>query len=309
MLFVPMLQAVALERGNNYERTPATSSEPVSKHIRVTEEQVNELSTLFHDWRSQHAVNDLHIQTSSQRMDTFLRYVASGGFHRQVAYTQGIAKSTAILHNQQVADFFLDIALRHISLPQLDELEALSIPMHDIAGRLKHVVLYIDGVIIPIQRPDHAGDAYFCGRHGKSCDSINVQYIVDRFGQVRHIISGLPGATHDKTAAEWSAELMLYLDQLPEDYVILGDPAYRNLHPAVLHTFTGRNLNPEQLAFNNQCTRLRQIVERTIGATELKWRINQLKENRYPAKYGPLFASKCTVATCVLHNMFTNFLR
>jgi hypothetical protein len=242
-------------------------------------------------------------------MQTFLLYLASGGYHRQVGYTQGISKSsTAILHSKEAADFFMDICPQHISFPGPNELEELSMQIVDVNGVEKHVVLYIDGVIIQIQRPDHAGDAYFCGRHGKSCDSINAQYIVDKFERVRHIITGLPGATHDKTAAEWSDEFIRFLDGLPENYVVLGDPAYRNLHRAVVVTFTGRNLNQQQLAFNDRCTRIRQIVERSIGATELKWRFNQMKENRYPAKYGPLFAAKCTVATCVLHNRFTNFL-
>ena len=50
--------------------------------------------------------------------------------------------------------------------------------------------MYIDGYIARIQRPDGAGDAYFCGRHGKSCDSLNTQYISDQHGLVRHIITG-----------------------------------------------------------------------------------------------------------------------
>ena len=41
--------------------------------------------------------------------------------------------------------------------------------------------------------PDGAGDAYFFGRHGKSCDSLNVQYITDKDGRVCHIITGLAG--------------------------------------------------------------------------------------------------------------------
>jgi hypothetical protein len=104
------------------------------------------------------------------------------------------------------------------------------------------VILYIDGFIVKIQRPDYAGDAFFCGRHGKSCDSINVQYITDKRGRVRHIISGLSGSTHDKTAASWSAQLMNFLDNLTANYVVLGDPAYRGLHPRVITTFTGGNL-------------------------------------------------------------------
>jgi hypothetical protein len=120
--------------------------------------------------------------------------------------------------------------------------------------------LYIDGFIVKIQRPDHSGDAYFCGRHGKSCDSINVQYIIDKDGRVRHVITGLSGSTHDKTAASWSAEFMTFLDNLNDNYVVLGDPAYRGLHQRVLTTFTGANLSASQQSFNNACTRLRQVI-------------------------------------------------
>jgi len=171
-----------------------------------------------------------------------------------------------------------------------------------------HVVLYIDGFIVKVQRPDGAGDAYFCGRHGKSCDSINVQYVTDKWGRVRHIITGCAGSTHDKTAASWSGELRQFLDNLPAGYVVLGDPAYRGLHRNVVTTFTGHNLLPQQQQFNAACTRLRQIVERSIGASQLKWRIQQLKENRIAAKKGVMFAAHCTVAAAVLHNRYSNFL-
>lgn len=313
MFFMPVLVAFAAEeaeeRRENYERRPAFSAEPIHRHLRLTDEHFDAVSEEYHEWRiRQTGIQRGLLHASQKRMQTFLLYLASGGYHRQVGLTQGIAKSTAILHSKEVADFFLDISDQHITLPMHEELDNLSTALLDMNGIERQVVLYLDGVIIQIQRPDHAGDAYFCGRHGKSCDSINAQIVVDKFGRVRHVISGLPGSTHDKTAIEWSVDFIRYLDQLPENYVVLADPAYRNFHPAVLVTFTGRNLQPDQLAFNDRCTRLRQIVERGIGAIELKWRMNQMKENRYPAKYGPEFAAKCSVATCVLHNRYTNFL-
>jgi DDE superfamily endonuclease len=122
------------------------------------------------------------------------------------------------------------------------------------------VLLYIDGFIVEIQRPDHAGDAFFCGRHGKSCDSINVQYLTDKDGRIRHVITGVSGSTHDKTAASWSVDFMTFLDNLTSNYVVLGDPAYRGLHPRILTTFTGPNLSPSQQSFNDACTRLRQVL-------------------------------------------------
>lgn len=191
----------------------------------------------------------------------------------------------------------------------MNELPQLEQQLHNPLGSQPyHVVLFIDGFIVKVQRPDGAGDAYFCGRHGKSCDSINVQYVTDKQGRIRHIITGCAGSTHDKTAASWSAELKQFLDNLPHGYVMLGDPAYRGLHPNVITTFTGHNLPPDRQQYNDACTRIRQIVERSIGATQLKWRVQQLKENRLAAKKGVMFASQCTVAAAVLHNRFTNFL-
>ncbi|XP_064626960.1 uncharacterized protein LOC135499138 [Lineus longissimus] len=234
--------------------------------------------------------------------------MASGGFYRQIGFSVGLAKSTVIAYTHEVARFLYSSSPNHISLPQDQEFDDLAQQLRTVDGRVLRVIMFLDGEIVKIQRPDRAGDAYFCGRHGKSCDSLNVQLVVDKHGCVRHVVSGIPGSTHDKTAIEWSRQFMAYLDTLPEDVAILGDPAYRNVHPRVVCTFVGNNLPQEQLQFNLQCTRLRQIVERSIGATELKWRISQLKENRFPAKYGPLFPSQCMIGICVLHNRFTNFL-
>ena len=188
---------------------------------------------------------------------------------------------------------------------ELQDIEQVLISPDDNEQR---VVLFIDGFIVRVQRPDGAGDAYFCGRHGKSCDSLNVQYVTDKRGRVRHIITGCAGSTHDKTAASWSLQLRRFLDNLPPGYVVLGDPAYRGLHRNVITTITGHNLTQQQQRFNDACTRMRQIVERCIGASQLKWRIQQLKDNRIAAKKGVVFASRCTIAAAVLHNRFTNFL-
>ena len=114
------------------------------------------------------------------------------------------------------------------------------------------VVLFIDGFVVRIQRPDGAGDAFFCGRHGKSCDSLNVQYVTDIKGRVWHVITGLSDATHDKTAAGWSVELWQFLGALPDDYVMHGDAAYQGLHEQVVTPVVGRNLTAV-VAFGPPC--------------------------------------------------------
>lgn len=130
---------------------------------------------------------------------------------------------------------------------------------------------------------------------------------MDRTGRIRHIVTGLSAATHDKTAIEWSAAFTFFLNNLPNGYYVLGDPAYIGFHNKVLTTYGG-NLNQQQQQFNFEATRLRSIVERAIGASQLKWRIQKLKENRFPSKLDIEFPTKCILSAAVLHNRFTNFL-
>lgn len=251
------------------------------------------------------------IEVSVKMLYTFLEHLASGGYYRQIGMVMGVAKCTAINYCRKAANFFIfyviQLFITFIYLYVADERLELSCSL-DTANGEKQVVLYIDGFILKIQRPDRAGDAYFCGRVGKSCDSLNVQYVVDKLGRIRHIVSGISGAAHDKTAISWSQEFRQFLDELPCNYVVLGDPAYRGYHEKVITPFVGHNLNEYQVAYNNACTRLRQIVERTIGASQLKWRIQQLKDNHIPAKSGVVYASQCSIAAAVLHNRFTNCL-
>jgi hypothetical protein len=304
MFIITALQVVAAQgqRHANYARQPAISAAPAEQRLRLTRQQINQLTDEYHLARA-----GVRRDRTETAIEVFLDYLAGGGYYRQVGFSHGVATSTAYNYTHDVVNYLHNTAADHISLPNPNEFHRLGSDITALDGTIKNIILYIDGVIIRIQRPDNAGDAYYCGRNGKSCDSLNVQYVVDKDGVVRHVIAGIPGSAHDKTAADWSGELRTFLDRLPANTVMLGDAAYRNLHPQVIVPFSGQ-LTPAQRIFNNSCTSLRQIVERTIGATELKWRMEQLKENRYPAKGGPLFASKCAVATCVLHNRFTNYL-
>ena len=166
MFFVAFMQAIAAHRQNNYQRVIAYSGEPVERRLRLTANQLQEISREFHRWRvakNQHA----KMVTSEVRMDTFLHYLSCGGYYHQIAYAHGIATSTAFIHTYEAADYICDTAINYISLPTAEEFDDLMTPIDTVDGETKRVILYIDGVIMRIQRPDHAGDAYFCGRHGK----------------------------------------------------------------------------------------------------------------------------------------------
>ncbi|XP_041461145.1 uncharacterized protein LOC121412400 [Lytechinus variegatus] len=289
-----------------FQRNPASTGESSIKNCRLNEHEITQLAAEFNEWMGAGPSGQLK---SEKMIETLLNYLAGGGYYRQLGHSSGIATSTAFRHTRLTTNFIYEKASDYISLPRAEhEFEQLSSRIEMPDGQMKQVILYIDGYISRIQRPDHAGDAYFCGRHGKSCDSINTQLITDKFEQVRHIITGLSGATHDKTATEWSMTFMQFLDDLPGDYVVLVDPAYRNLHPSVIHRVVKPNLSAEEERYNLDVTKLRQIVERAIGATQLRWRLSQLKESRMAAKGGILFPSKCLVAMSYLHNRYTNYL-
>ena len=134
-----------------------------------------------------------------------------GGYYRQCGEIFGYAECTVQLYLHEVADFLFDISPQFVRLPQPQEFPRLASRIQLTNGDWKNVILYIDGMIVKIQRPAHAGDAFFCGRRGKSCDALNVQYVADKFGMVRFMITGIPGSTPDKTATEWSPELIQFM--------------------------------------------------------------------------------------------------
>ena len=131
-MFEPFLQAVAMGREENHVRTAATSTEPPEKHMRLTEPQMEELVDEFHAWRDQ---GQARRDTSRRMVETFLHYVSSGGYYRQVGFALGRATSTIFADLQQVASFFMDIAPQHISLPGPGEFDELAQDLEDVEGQ------------------------------------------------------------------------------------------------------------------------------------------------------------------------------
>lgn len=284
------------------DRRAAFSSDECRKSIRISDQELDILANEFHDHRLQ-TKQRARFHISQRNIEIFLYYLAGGGFYRQTGLSYGLSTPAIWEICHEVASYFRTIAPNFIELPDVNELRNLV--MGHIEGR--QIILLLDGFIVPISRPAGAEDSYYCSRPGKNYDGICVQYFVDRNGKIRHIITGLPGTTHDKTAVEFSFTIMDYLNNLPPQYAILADSAYRGLHHKVKTLHRGQ-LNAAQRNFNDIAAPIRQLVERAIGASQVKWRIQQGKENRIPAFSGPIFPSKCTMAAAVLHNRFTNFI-
>ena len=174
-----------------------------------------------------------------------------------------MAESTAWEYCQQVAKFFVAIAPVYIKLPTPPELPALAEPLLG-----QQAVLFIDGMIQPIQRPAHAGEAFFCGRRGKACDGLNIQALSDQNGLIRHLLCGMPGSAHDLVAIQESPWFMQWLQNLPAPYAVVGDTAYIGLAPNVItpHRKPPRgNLTAQQRQENKQISSLRIIAERVNG--------------------------------------------
>jgi hypothetical protein len=132
-------------RAPNHYRKPAESSEPVEKH-RLTQEQVDVVANEFH--ASIIARNPRASPfTSASRIEMFLSYLAPGGYYRQMAKSQGVATSTALLYTHEVVTFLYERSSQHISLPGPEEFDdEPSLPLQDPDGQSLNVILHIDGV-------------------------------------------------------------------------------------------------------------------------------------------------------------------
>ena len=88
MFALPVIEADR-QRAANFLRRPAYSGEPIERHLRLNEDQLDHVVGLYQGWREQQAGGNgqPRPQTSMKRMQTFLHYLASGGFHRQIGFS------------------------------------------------------------------------------------------------------------------------------------------------------------------------------------------------------------------------------
>lgn len=175
-------------RRPNIKRIAAKIEGDNNFHFRIPDDRKRELAEEFHTWRSKGSY-----MSSEKRLEVFLSMMSSGGYYRQVGHIFGLAKSTVFEHTHEVVEFLYDIAGEWIRLPTEDEYALLTSDFTMSDSEQKSVLLYVDGSIIRIMRPDHANDSFYCGRGGKHCDSLNAQIIVDKYGNVRHVVTGLSG--------------------------------------------------------------------------------------------------------------------
>jgi len=86
------------------------------------------------------------------------------GLRGRIGFTMGLAKSTAISYTHEVAEFLQELLRNKFLCPgSMIELADISLPLRTVDDCRS---IYVDGLIVKIQRPDHADILW----HGKSCE-------------------------------------------------------------------------------------------------------------------------------------------
>ena len=199
-----MAALVPRSRNPRNQRAEATSTSDVDNQraFRLREVDIDMLIQEFHTYRLDIL---LHVK--------WLKHFWSI-FHHQSARISGVATSTAYNYINIVSDFLVSIAMNHVSLPLIYKLPTFLYRLLNICK----IIGLLDGFIAHIQRPDNAGDNFYCGSPGKCIDSLNIQYVCNLNGRIMQIVTGVSGRSHDRSAIEWSPSYvngsMIYLKSI-----------------------------------------------------------------------------------------------
>lgn len=141
-----------------------------------------------------------------------------------------------------------------------------------LAGRAEASVTVLDGTIVPTQRVRVTAAHKLWWVHRKKTYGINLQGLADERGNLLWLSAGLPGATHDLTAAR-RHDIMAVAGR--HRVLLWADKGYIGAGPGVItpaRAPKGRELIPALKIYNRRHARRRAPGER--GFSTLKtWRI------------------------------------
>lgn len=118
----------------NVYRTGGTSLEDTYVALRLNSADIDKLIDEYNMWRRAQLGLNANYNRSSARMVAFLAYLARGGYFHQCARTEGVAKTTLMLHVKEVASFLTCEAWKYIQLPTPAEFGALATNLQDPAN-------------------------------------------------------------------------------------------------------------------------------------------------------------------------------
>lgn len=147
----------------------------------------------------------------------------------------------------------------------------------------------LDGTLIAIDRL--GGDnnqLYYSGKHRKH--GVNLQALIDPAGHLLWISDGLPGSTHDLTAARVHQVITI---AAAADLVVLADKGYQGAGGTVTTPIKGKDLTDGQRHYNSLINRRRGLGERAF-ATLKNWKIFA-KVRCCPHRIGPMAQAVLTL--------------
>ncbi len=172
----------------------------------------------------------------------FLYYISNASTYRVLRNVMGIPRSTICRIVNEMAAVFSALAHRDIRLPNYDELVELEESLYYGGGR-RETVLAIDGTHVYVDKPLHNGWNYY-NRYGSF--SISFMCLVDykKKSTGCHSIMGVYRVSN----------FPRFVNALPHEFFIIGDPTFNNMRNVVNTYSTIRNplrpRNQETLEFS-----------------------------------------------------------
>ena len=140
-------------------------------------------------------------------------------------------------------------------------------------GRMKGCVMAIDGLVCKTRQPSkrEVGISISTFRNRKHCWGILCLAGCDARCRFNMFAAKWSGSTHDYLAWETCAFKDI-LNQLPEDYYVIGDEAFVNTNKFLV-PWSGRGIGLWKDTFNYHLSSMRQCIERAFGLLTQRWGI------------------------------------
>ncbi|KHJ98414.1 transposase, IS4 family [Oesophagostomum dentatum] len=164
-------------------------------------------------------------------------------------------------------------------------------------SRFTNVVGCVDGCLIPIQKPDHFGNQYYCR---KACGAVKMVAVVDARARFLYINCGFAGRHHDSFIWRYSqASEEFEQGRAQPGYRLLGDAGFANSKSVMApYRESSARVDRRKRNFNKEHAKARRVVEQAFSA--LKRRFSILHST---ARLEPPKLQKAIKACVLLYNI------
>lgn len=266
-------------------------------------------NTLINLLRDDIKVNEVRSRASSMGNEPiFPELVAAAGlrflggeFPKSLAdiYGMSVASTDRVIRLFLKAVIMCDSLSLQIPVTK-DELKKGAGDFTNISGAfgLYHGVIgAIDGWLCTTQQPGDVPNPadHFSGHYQRF--GLNVQAICDANLRFLYVAIAAPGKTNDSRAFSRLLELRKWLNELPEEYFLIGDGAYAISNKMLIPYAGAEKHTPYKRTYNFYLSQMRIRIEMAFGRLTTKWRIF-----RRDLSYSTRMNSNIIQAAFRLHN-------